>query len=277
MFKTMKPFLIVGWLLPLGLFIGLQMNTNDPAVPEPVETAEVAEVVEPTPPAALSAVERQAFRDEVRTYLLDSPEVLMEAIAVLEARQQQDQIASELTLISDNSEEIFEDGYSWEGGNPDGDITMVEFLDYRCGYCRRAHDQVAELIESDGNIRLIVKEFPILGEQSLISARLAIAALQTVGADDYRRLNNALMTFNGDLTDATIRNLLTGMNIDADPVMARIDNEEVTLHIANVNALAQKLKITGTPTFVIQQELVRGYVPLEDMRNMIAVLREQSN
>ena len=130
---------------------------------------------------AMSDSERTAFRAEIRAYLLDNPEVIMEAVAALEEAQNQAQAQSDIALVQANAADIFDDGYSWVGGNPDGDITLVEFLDYRCGYCRRAHGEVAQLLESDGNIRLIVKELPILGEQSLLASRFAIAAKQVAG------------------------------------------------------------------------------------------------
>lgn len=111
----------------------------------------------------LTEAERSALRDEVRSYLLDNPEVIMEAIEVLETRQQQAAAENDVDLIKANATAIFEDANSWVGGNPEGDITVVEFLDYRCGYCRKAYGEVEELVKSDGNIRFIVKEFPILG------------------------------------------------------------------------------------------------------------------
>ena len=129
--------------------------------------------------------ERAIFREEVRAYLMDNPEVIMEAVAVLEAREAEAQAQADLSLVSDNAADIFDDGFSWVGGNPDGDITLVEFLDYRCGFCKRAHGEVAKLLESDGNIRLIVKEFPILGEQSLLASRFAVATKQVAGDDAY--------------------------------------------------------------------------------------------
>ena len=102
--------------------------------------------------------ERTAFRAEVRAYLLDNPEVLMEAIAVLENREAEAQAQADVSLVSQYEDQLLNDANSWVGGNPDGDVVMVEFLDYRCGYCRRAHGEVAELLETDGNIKIIVKD-----------------------------------------------------------------------------------------------------------------------
>ncbi|MCB1366586.1 MAG: thioredoxin domain-containing protein [Rhodobacteraceae bacterium] len=223
----------------------------------------------------MSDGERDAFRAEVRAYLLDNPEVLMEAIAVLEQRKQEQQANNDSALLVALSDEIFNDGYSYVGGNPDGDITLVEFLDYRCGYCRKAHDEVHELIESDGNIRLVIKEFPILGEQSVLSARLAVATLHKSGPEAYRRLGDFLMTFNGSITAQNVGAILENLEIEAAPVVAYMDDPAVSGQIGAVHVLAEKLAITGTPTFAIGAELLRGYLPLENMREVVAYYRNQ--
>ncbi|MEH6776198.1 MAG: thioredoxin domain-containing protein, partial [Cereibacter changlensis] len=127
----------------------------------------IAALLATTAPLAaqeMTDAERSAFRAEVRAYLVENPEVLIEAMTALEAKQQADQANNDLALLRDNAEEIFNDPASWAGGNLEGDITLVEFVDYRCGYCRKAHDEVAELVKSDGNIRFVLKEYPILGE-----------------------------------------------------------------------------------------------------------------
>ncbi|UWR20955.1 DsbA family protein [Sulfitobacter sp. S190] len=217
--------------------------------------------------------ERALFRAEVRSYLMQNPEVIMEAIDVLRANEAQAQAQADLTLVSDNAAAIFDDGYSWVGGNPDGDITLVEFLDYRCGYCKRAHDEVAELLESDGNIRLIVKELPILGEASVLASRFAVAVKQVAGDDSYKAINDALMSFNGDISMPQLRRLGSTFGLDMDAIETRMDSEEVTAEIAQTRALAQLLNITGTPTFVMQDELLRGYLPLEQMQAIVAQKR----
>lgn len=213
----------------------------------------------------MSPEERQIFQQEVRTYLLENPEVIMEAVQVLEARQQQQQELADLSLVTDNAADLFDDGYSWVGGNPDGDITLVEFLDYRCGYCRRAHDEVAELLAIDGNIRLIVKEFPILGEQSVLASQFAIATKQIAGDDAYKSLADALMTFSGDMNIRNLRRLAGNFGVDVDAIEAHMDSDAVADEIRATRALAQRLQISGTPTFVLQDELLRGYLPFDQM------------
>jgi len=224
---------------------------------------------------AMSAAERTAFRAEVRAYLLEHPEVLMEAIEVLESRQASQQAQADAALIEEHREAIFADGVSWVGGNPEGDITLVEFMDYRCGYCRRAHDEVAGLVESDGDIRLILKEFPILGEQSVLASRFAIATRRVAGAEAYEAVHDALMTMPGAMAEPALRRVARDLGLDAEAILAAMDAPEVSDEIRANRALAQRLGINGTPTFVLEDELLRGYVPGARMAEMVAAQRAE--
>ncbi|MEM6479318.1 MAG: DsbA family protein [Pseudomonadota bacterium] len=218
---------------------------------------------------ALSDAERDAFRAEIRAYLLDNPEVLMEAIDVLEARQADTQADADTALLAANMDALTNDEHSWVGGNPDGDITIVEFLDYRCGFCRRAFPEVEELVESDGNIRIIVKEFPILGAQSDLASRFAIAAKLTQGDEAYKTAHDALMTFRGEITPVSLAVLAEDIGLDGPAIAATMETAEVDAIIRKNFELAGKLDIRGTPTFVIGAQLVRGFVPLDGMREIV--------
>lgn len=222
----------------------------------------------------MNAEERTLFRAEVRAYLMENPEVIMEAVQALEDRQADVQAQADLTLVSDHADAIFDDGFSFVGGNPDGDITLVEFMDYRCGYCKRAYGEVEKLLESDGNIRFIVKEFPILGEQSVLASRFVIAARQLEGADAYKSLHDALMAFNGDITLPALRRLSDTYGLDADAIEAQMNDDQVTEEIAATRALAQQLRITGTPTFVMHDEMLRGFLPYDQMRAIVEEKRD---
>lgn len=221
----------------------------------------------------MTEAERTAFRQEVRAYLLDNPEVLMEAIAILEQRQEQAAAVQDEQLVKANAKDIFEDGYSWVGGNPEGDITLVEFSDYRCTYCRKAHPEVEELLKSDGNIRFIIKEFPILGEQSELSSRFAIATKLVAGDEAYKKAHDALITLRGNATVQSLEKLAEQLDLDADEILARMTSPEVDEVIQKNRALAQRLGITGTPTFVLESSMLRGYVPLDGMRQLVKQAR----
>jgi protein-disulfide isomerase len=214
--------------------------------------------------------ERALFRAEVRSYLFDNPEVIMQAVEILQEREQQQQVQTDVDLIAQNADAIFNDGYSWVGGNPDGDIVLVEFLDYRCGYCKRAHSEVAGLLKTDGNIKLIVKELPILGDASVLASRFAVAVKQVAGDDSYKAVADALMSFQGDITGPTLRRLGDTFGLDMEVIEARMNSDEVTAEIAQTRALAGVLAISGTPTFIMHDELLRGYLPLDQMQARVA-------
>lgn len=222
----------------------------------------------------LSDAERAQFRAEVRAYLMENPEVILEAVEQMQNRQAEAQMQADFDLVAANADEIFDDGYSWVGGNPEGDITLVEFLDYRCGYCKRAHGEVAKLLETDGNIKLIVKEFPILGEQSMLASRFAVATKQVAGDDAYKQVNDALMAFNGAVSLPALRRLGENLDLDVAAIEARMGDDDITQEIARTWELAEKLQITGTPTFVMQDEMLRGYLPYDQMMALVEEKRD---
>jgi len=224
---------------------------------------------------AMSDSERAAFRAEIRNYLLQNPEVLMEAISVLEQRRADQTAEAETKLLSDNSKAIFEDANSYVGGNPKGDVTVVEFMDYRCGYCRKAFPQMEELLKSDGRIRFIVKEYPILGDASVLGARYAIATRLVAGDAAYKNVHDAMMTLRGDLNDAALKRLSSEFDLDHDKILAKMDSAEINNIIHANYTLGQKLQIQGTPTFVMGDKFVRGYVDLDQMRQFVQAARSQ--
>ncbi|PIE14402.1 MAG: disulfide bond formation protein DsbA [Rhodobacterales bacterium] len=224
---------------------------------------------------SMTSQEQAAFRAEVRAFLLENPEVIMEAIHVLENREAAQQAEMDKAMVTTNFEAIFNNSNSYVGGNPDGDITLVEFVDYRCGYCRKAHDEVAKLLELDGNIRLIVKEFPILGEASVTSSRFAIAVKQVAGDAAYKAAANALIKLKSNPNEPVLRRLAGTLGVDADAVMARMDSDEVTEVIRESRILGQRLSINGTPTFILQDQMLRGYLPLTNMLELVERTREQ--
>ena len=218
----------------------------------------------------MSDAERAAFRQEVRAYLLENPSVLMEAIAVLEGQQQQAQVQMDDGLVQSYKDMLLDDGHSWVGGNLEGDITIVEFMDYRCGYCRRAFEDVETIVANDGNIRFIVKEFPILGEQSLLSSKLAIAVKALYGDETYKTLHDVLIALNTDLTPDTVGRLAAAYDLDATALLAEMDSPETAAIIDANRALGNLMQISGTPTFIIGDRMVRGYVAAEQMLRIIA-------
>jgi protein-disulfide isomerase len=141
--------------------------------------------------------ERAAFRDEVRAYLLENPEVIVEAMTELQLREDGRRRPRPADAGRQQGRDL-PDEADWVGGNPEGDITLVEFMDYRCGYCRKAYQEVEELVKTDGNIRFVLKEFPILGEESLLSSQFAIAVRLLHGDAAYKTAHDALIALRGE-------------------------------------------------------------------------------
>lgn len=225
---------------------------------------------------AMTEAERDIFRAEIRDYLLENPEVLMEAIAVLEDKRAAEAAAQEGVLLEEYRSAIFEDGYSWVGGNPDGDVTVVEFLDYRCGFCKRAHPEVQSLLSGDGNIRFVVKEFPILGAESELASRYAIATKLTEGDDTYSSVHDALMEWGGPVNEGALGRIAREAGVtDHDAVLAEMNSDAVSQIIASNRALGQALNIQGTPSFIMGDTFVRGYVDLEQMRSIVESIRAE--
>lgn len=220
--------------------------------------------------AKMTDAERQAFRAEVRAYLMENPEIIVEAMDELQSREEANATVRDQQMLAEQHDAIFNDAASWSGGNPQGDITIVEFVDYRCGYCRKANADIEELVKSDGNIRFVLKEFPILGEASTISSRFAISVLQLHGADAYKMAHDQLITLRGEPDEATLTRLATDMGLDPVALLARMPTDAVTAVIKANHALADTMEISGTPTFVVDGTMVRGYVPLDVMRQIVA-------
>jgi len=247
-----------------------------------VKATVIAALFAITPPAlaldldAMTDREKDLFGQQVREYLLQNPEVIMQVFSILEQRQQATELQEDTALVNAYLSEIQNDGFSWVGGNPDGDITLVEFLDYKCGYCRKAHNEVANLVKTDGNIKLVVKEYPILGEASYDLSRAAVATLQGLGSDAYKKMYNQFIKHDGPVTNEVITFLANKVNLDGQIIVAKMDDPSVADQIAKTRQLGEDLNINGTPTFIINGEIIRGYVPADTMKVIIAELRTQT-
>ncbi|MEJ2021612.1 MAG: DsbA family protein [Maritimibacter sp.] len=223
---------------------------------------------------AMSDAEREAFRAEIRAYMLDNPEIIMEAVQILDQRQAEAKAANDTALIMTNQEDIYNDGFSYVGGNPEGDVTLVEFFDYRCTYCKQAFPDLEELIKADGNIRVIYKEFPILGEDSVLASRFAVSAKLIGGDEAYAPLHNALMSMRANVTEASLVSAADKLGLDGDAILAGMSDPQVDQIIGENHSLAQRLQVSGTPGFVLGDQMLRGYVPLAGLAQLVAQVRQ---
>lgn len=257
--------------------VAFSARAEDPAASAfsdaPVMVPEMAPEMAPVQSSPFSDAEREALHAEIRSYLLANPELLMEMLQILEEKKQAAEAVSDRELVAANRAAIFDDGFSWVGGNPEGSVTIVEFLDYQCGYCRKAQPEVTELIAADGDIRLIVKEMPILGPGSELAARAAVATLIAEGSEAYATLHDRLMRTKGKIDDGVLDKALVESGLDPAAIRVAMEDPEVERRLAETRALAGKLAIAGTPTFVFEDRMVRGYVPLDTMTGLVGEAR----
>ncbi len=221
---------------------------------------------------AKTAVTADEFGARVRAYLLANPQVLREVFAELTKQENAAAERDRKERVAALSEDLRNDGFSFVAGNPDGDVTIVEFFDYRCGYCKRSFPDLMKTVEEDGNIRLVLKEFPVLGPESVLAAQAAIAA---AGQDKYMELHRAMMSVRGGLTLERILNMATDVGIDTEKLQADMESEETRAVIEKNYRLAKILDIQGTPAFVIGDEFVPGAISHTDMLKFVAAAREK--
>ena len=207
------------------------------------------------------------FQAAVGQALRANPEIIVEALQNMQQRQGQMEQMRARQAVAANRVALEQDGNSAVGGNPRGDVTLVEFYDYRCSYCRQAHATVSELLRSDPNLRLVYKEFPILGPESMIAARAAVAARSS---SYYTAFHDALMTARGPLTEESVLKIAGSVGINVSALQVDMRNPDIDEIIAANHALARELGINGTPAFVIGDTLLPGVVELSELKQLIA-------
>ncbi len=219
-----------------------------------------------TPESSFSEAETRAIEDIVRDYLLEHPEILLESMQRLEERERLAKIEAQRAAVATNRETLDRDPNSPVLGNPAGDVTLVEFFDYRCPYCRKVTADLLDAVEKDGKIRLVFKEFPILGPESVVAARAALAAAEQ---DRYRDFHLALMTTPGQLDENTVLALASDLGLDVDRLRKDMESEGVEQQIRDNHRLGRALQINGTPAFVVGEEIVPGAVPMEQLLELV--------
>lgn len=202
--------------------------------------------------------------------LLENPEVLREASRILQAREEQIRNDNVSNLVREYSSELTDTKDTVIIGNPSGDVTIVEFFDYNCPYCKTAAKDLQTLIRVDGNIKFIPREWPILNNNSVIAAK---AALASVAQGKYKELHWGLMK-EGSLTESKIFDIAKNLGINISVLKENMESEFVVNHIAKTTALARRIGFSGTPLFIIEGKVLPGYVPLEELEKLISDIRK---
>ena len=209
------------------------------------------------------------FENAVRQYLIENPEVIFEAIENYENRKIKKAQQIEKKLIKKFSNLLFEDANSFIGGNKTGSITLVGFIDYKCGYCKKAHIEVSELISKNNELKYVIKEYPILGPESVLASKIAIHLLITQGDKIYEEFSDKILKYDGPLSVYSIEKIIKSIGVTAVNVQSIVDDKKIDLVIKNTQLLASELGIQGTPTYIIGDQIIRGYKPKEVLQEII--------
>ncbi len=202
--------------------------------------------------------------------ILANPEIIPDAFEILQLRERQAQASSVRQVIAARKDVLERDQNAPVLGNPDGDVTVVEFFDYNCPYCKRAALIVKALIEEDNGVRLVYREWPILGDGSVFAARAALASRKQ---DKYEEFHWALMSLPRATEDSVLK-LAEEIGLDIDNLLADMVAPEIDEHIAMSMTLTEELGFTGTPSFIIGQNAAPGLIQLDQMKALVAQARE---
>lgn len=213
--------------------------------------------------------DRLAMEEIVRDYLLKNPEILLEVQQALQDKQEEQQRIASLDTISNAREEIFRAGHDGVVGNPDGKITIVEFYDYNCGFCKRAQEDMVELTKSNPDLRFVLKEFPILGPDSQ-KAHVVSMAFRKLLPEKFREFHDKLLVGSGRATEETAIRLALSLGADEVALREAMKNPAIGEAFEQTYELANRLAITGTPSYVVGNEVVFGALGKEVLAEKIA-------
>ena len=212
--------------------------------------------------------EKDEIGKVVREYLLENPEVLVEVQQALEKKQADERAEQAKTAVKENHDAIFNASYDLSVGNPKGKITIVEFFDYNCGYCKRAVSDMDEIIKSHPDVRFVLKEFPILGQDSVDAHKIS-HAFRLIAPEKYGEFHRALMT-GEHANEARALEVAKSLGVTEEAIRAKMEESPQDDNVRDAYRLATKLGITGTPSYVIGDEAVFGAVGSDELSKKIA-------
>ncbi len=218
-------------------------------------------------PAASPSIDQQ-----ISQYLKDHPEEVLTALRLAQANAEKQKAADAQLAVAQKQDQIFNNPADPVVGNVNGDVTVVEFFDYRCPYCKRVADSLMTLVKDDPNVKVVYKEFPILGPESVVAARIALAA-QRQGK--YEQVHTAFMAHKGSFEQSDLLELAASVGADPAKLAADMQDPAIQGQLQATESLAAALGITGTPGFLFGKKLIPGAVSLEDMKNFVAAARAQ--
>jgi protein-disulfide isomerase len=216
--------------------------------------------------------QRKAIEAIIRDYLTKNPEVLIDALQAAEDKMKGDARDKAAQALSTRRREIFDDPDTPVAGNPNGDVSLVEFFDYRCPYCKQVEPSLEALLGEDRQLRLVYKEFPVLGPESVTASKAALAARKQGKYDVFHR---ALMALKGQINDTAVFKTAESVGLDVDRLKRDMAAPEISRALKANTELADALDIRGTPGFVVGNEIVPGAIDLASLKQLIATARKK--
>ncbi|MFL2771617.1 MAG: DsbA family protein [Rhodospirillaceae bacterium] len=223
---------------------------------------------------AFSPAERDRIKEITREYILENPGIIAEAITLLQTQQKDAQLERQKERIKSLASELRNPPEETIIGNPDGKVTVVEFFDYNCGYCKSMFDTVLQTVQQNDELRIVLIEFPILGPNSVTASKAALAAREQ---NLYGPFHQALMSHRGSLNESVIMTLARGVGLNTSKLKEDMSNPEISAIIDKNRAIAQDLEISGTPAFVVGSTLVPGALSREQFESLIEQAADSSS
>ncbi len=218
--------------------------------------------------------QKDAIRLIIKEYLLKNPEVIQEAMVELERRQKESDQQARLKITQDKASPLFTAKHNVSFGNPNGDVTIIEFFDYNCGFCKRALVDLQKMVAEDKNVRVITKDFPVLGQGSMEAATVALAAKLQLSPEKLWGFHQKLLTVRGNVGKQQALDAAKEAGADMARITKDMDSPAVRLAIEENVQVADALGLTGTPSYVVGDEIVVGAVGFADLKARVDNIRK---
>lgn len=222
---------------------------------------------------ARNSADAPSIDQQISQYLKNHPDEVMAALQLAQANEERRQMVAAQQALELQQDQIFNNPADPVLGNQQGDVTVVEFFDYRCPYCKRVADSLVTLLKDDPNVRIVFKELPILGPDSVVAAKIALAAHRQ---GKYEQVHMAFMAHKGSFDEAALLDLAASLGADRAKLVADMQDPAILGLLQANNSLATALGITGTPGFLFGKQLVPGALSLDDMKKLISSARAQA-
>ncbi len=229
------------------------------------------------PPAAaqdVSAAQKKQFEAVIKDYLLKNPEVVREALVELDRREKEAETQARLKITTDMSGPLYTSPSNVIVGNPKGDVTLVEFFDYNCGYCKKGMPDLQKLVDTDKNVRIVLRDMPILSPGSVEASKIAIALKSQLSPEKFWEFHVKLMTARGTIGEAQALAAARDVGADIDRLSKDVKKPEVIAALEETGKLTEALNITATPTYVLGSEVMIGTADYADLKTRVDSIRK---